>query len=258
MPRTFLQKTFRTEKKGFSCAEKTSPSSPPPLSSATMRPWNLDVITWSSSAAWRSWRSEGRAGNGSSGTSPGCRRSTGCRSTTGRTLSCRRPDPAPSSRGCHALCSYLAKDGEEAAGMNLRSFFLVQDELWWLASFLPGMVLSRTKPKNPPMNMWVVKSTTMTWSSSFTPAHRHSNECIQPSSTPIFFWSLASLSWGKGRVAPWTGHNEYKSLFINVCSEGRKIIKTKRTPWHLPHQTNPIYSELLLLLLPLLLGRLSG
>lgn len=50
------------------------------------------------------------------------------------------------------------------------------------------------------------------------------NECIQPSSTAIFFWSPASLSWGKGRVAPWTGHNEYTSVFINVCSEGRKII----------------------------------
>lgn len=53
---------------------------------------------------------------------------------------------------------------------------------------------------------------------------QYSNECIQPSSTAIFFWSPASLSWGKGRVAPWTGHNEYTSLFINVCSEGRKII----------------------------------
>lgn len=36
-------------------------------------------------------------------------------------------------------------------------------------TLLPGIVLSRMKPKNPPINMCVVKSTTITWSNSFNP-----------------------------------------------------------------------------------------
>lgn len=165
------------------------PSSSPLLSLAPTQTLNLDVITLSSSASWRSWRSGGRAGNGSNGTSPRGRRSKGCRSTTGRTLSRCHPDPCPSSRGCRALCPYLTRSGVEAAEMNLRRIFPNS------VSSLPGMVLSRTKPKNPPMNMWVVKSTTMTWSSSFTPANRDIQR-MYPTIFCTYFPLGSSWNWG--------------------------------------------------------------
>lgn len=171
----FLTKTFsRQRNHGYCCAEE------PPLHLrlslffflASMQPCNLDVISLSTSASWRPWRSGGRAGNGSNGTSPRGRRSMGCHSMTGRTLSCCHSDPCPSSHGCRALCPYLANNRVKAAEMNLHHFSSSRRALTISVSGLPGMVLSRTKPKNPPMNMWVVKSTTMTWSSSFTPGKR--------------------------------------------------------------------------------------
>lgn len=38
---------------------------------------------------------------------------------------------------------------------------------------LPGTVLSRTKPRKPPMNIWVVKNMCSAWSTSLTPVIRY-------------------------------------------------------------------------------------
>lgn len=59
---------------------------------------------------------------------------------------------------------------------------------------IPGMVLSRIKPKNPPMNMCVVKSTTITWSSSFIPSNRNGDEYM---SLVCFFFFHTDL---RGRL----------------------------------------------------------
>lgn len=117
-----LSRTWQ-RKQGDSSAEE------PPLTllftptlSGSNRPWHLHVITLNSSASSTSWRSEGRAGSGSNETSPRGPRSTGCRSTTGRTLTCLHLDPCPSSCGCRARFPYLAKNGREVVDTNLRGF----------------------------------------------------------------------------------------------------------------------------------------
>lgn len=91
----------------------------------------------------------------------------GYRSSTGRMcLSC--PVPGPASCGHLALQRSLQEEVLELEVIESRRRRKIS----------PGIVLSKMKPKNPPMNMCVVKSTTITWSSSLTPSNREDNVLV--------------------------------------------------------------------------------
>lgn len=96
------------ENKATVVLRSLSSSSSSPL--LFLAPTDCDTVrvkTLSPSASSTSWRSGGRAGSGSNGTSPRGPRSTGCHSRTGCKLTCHHPDPCPSSCGCRARCPYL-------------------------------------------------------------------------------------------------------------------------------------------------------
>lgn len=78
--------------------------------------------------------------------------------------------PSPCTLSCQLLIplSLSVPKGKDKGKLQRQGVF--NDLLFNNDSSVPGIVLSRRNPKNPPMNMCVVKSTTITWSSSCIPS----------------------------------------------------------------------------------------
>lgn len=87
---------------------------------------------------------------------------------TGHTCLCFPLAPCCASSQGPALCLYLINGKTQSADDGDTRACEIPSHT---ALILPGMVLSRMNPKKPPMNMCVVNSTTIIWSSSWIPAN---------------------------------------------------------------------------------------